>query len=65
FTKSRWYKKSIDTQKINTLDVSFGIMINAESESFVNFMCGIHNNDDLNQDLEVDNMIKKRQIYGE
>ena len=63
--KNRWYKKGVDTQKINTLDISFGIMINTESESSVNFMCGNYNNNELNQELEVGNMIKKRQIYGE
>jgi len=65
--KSQWYKKSIDLQSINTLDSSSEIMINIGSQSSVTFMCGIHNNKDdyLNHDSEAEQMIKKRQIYGE
>ena len=59
--KSRWYKKSIDLQSINTLDSSSEIMINIGSQSSVTFMCGIHNNKDdyLNHDSEAEQMIKK------
>ena len=44
--KSRWYKKSVNPQDINTLDDSSGVMINIGSESSVNFMCGVYNNGD-------------------
>ena len=65
--KSRWYKKSVNPQNINTLDNSSGVMINIGSESSVNFMCGVCNNGDdyINNDFEVERMIMKRQIYGE